>query len=112
MSTAGRLISGSVASWAQIGVTMAAQLILVQIYLSHWDVKTYGIWLAIQGIMSALSMLDLGYQNYIAFEFLRLGQRNILDLSKALSSAIVLGVLIGLTQILLALSYDDTWFDG
>ncbi len=101
MSTAVRLISGSVASWAQIGVTMAAQIILVPIYLSHWDVKTYGIWLAIQGIMSALSMLDLGYQNYMGFEFLRLGQRNILDLCKSLWSAIVFGVLIGLLQILL-----------
>ena len=108
MSTAGRLISGSVASWAQIGVTMAAQLILVPIYLGHWDVKTYGIWLAIQGIMSALSMLDLGYQNYIAFEFLRLGQRNILDLSKALSSALVFGVMIGLTQILLVCVFTVT----
>ena len=101
MSTAVRLISGSVASWAQIGVTMATQIILVPVYLSHWDVKTYGIWLAIQGIMSVLSMLDLGYQSYMGFEFLRLGQRNILDLSKLLWSAIVFGVLIGLLQILL-----------
>jgi len=101
MSTAGRLISGSVASWAQIGVTMAAQIILVPIYLSHWDVKTYGIWLAIQGIMSALSMLDMGYQNYMQFEFLRLGQRNLPELCKSLWSAILFGVSIALVQILL-----------
>ena len=64
MSAAARLISGSVASWAQIAVTMAAQIVLVPIYLSYWSVETYGIWLAIQGIMSALSMLDLGTSEF------------------------------------------------
>jgi len=108
MSTAGRLISGSVASWAQIGVTMAAQIILVPVYLSHWDVKTYGIWLAIQGIMSALSMLDLGYQTYMGFEFLRLGPKNIPDLCKSLWSAIVFGVLIALAQIFLVCVFTFT----
>lgn len=101
MSTAVRLISGSAASWAQIGVTMAAQIVLVPIYLTHWSVKTYGIWLAIQGIMSALSMLDLGHQNYMGFEFLRLGRREMLMLCKSLWSALVIGVVISLSQILL-----------
>ncbi|WP_276373437.1 polysaccharide biosynthesis C-terminal domain-containing protein [Chryseolinea sp. H1M3-3] len=101
MSTAARLISGSAASWAQIAATVAAQIVLVPVYLNYWSVKTYGIWLAIQGIMSALSMLDLGHQNYMGFEFLRLGSKNILDLSKALWSAIVVSVLISVGQILL-----------
>jgi O-antigen/teichoic acid export membrane protein len=101
MSTAARLISGSVASWAQIGVTMAAQIVLVPIYLSHWNVKTYGIWLAIQGIMNVLSMLDLGYQNFMAYEFLRIGRKDILVLSKYLWSGIIVGTLLALTQILL-----------
>ena len=73
MSTAARLISGSAASWAQIAVNMASQIVLVPIYLSYWDAETYGVWLAVQGIMSVLSMLDLGHQNFLAYEFLRLG---------------------------------------
>ncbi len=101
MSAAARLISGSAASWAQIAVTVAAQIVLVPIYLNYWSVKMYGIWLAIQGIMSALSMLDLGHQNYMGFEFLRIGSKNILDLSKALWSAIVVSILISLFQVLL-----------
>jgi len=36
-----------------------------------------------------LSMLDMGYQTYMGFEFLRLGQKNIPDLCKSLLSAIV-----------------------
>ncbi len=101
MSTAVRLISGSAATWAQIAVTMASQVILVPIYLSHWDVKTYGTWLAVQGIMSTLSMIDLGHQYFIGYEFLRLGSKNLLDLSKYLWSAIVVGLILGTLQVLL-----------
>jgi O-antigen/teichoic acid export membrane protein len=101
MSTAARLISGSVASWAQIGVTMASQVVLVPIFLNYWEVKTYGIWLALQGIMSALSMLDLGHQNYMGFEFLRLGRNNIPVLRKSFWSALVVALIISLSQILL-----------
>jgi O-antigen/teichoic acid export membrane protein len=101
MSTAARLVSGSMASWAQIAVTIIAQVVLVPIYLSHWSVKTYGIWLAIQGITSALSMLDMGYQSYIGYEFLRLGKKNLPLLSKSLWSAMLVGTMIGLLQILL-----------
>lgn len=101
MSTAARLISGSVASWAVIAVTMAAQVVLVPIYLNYWSVKTYGIWLALQGIMSALSMLDLGHQNYVGYELLRLGRNNILKLRKVFWSAIIIGVMISLGQIVL-----------
>lgn len=108
MSTAARLISGSVASWAQIGVGMASQIVLVPIYLSHWNVKTYGIWLAIQGIMSALSMLDLGYQNYMGYEFLKLGRRNMPELCKSFWSALIFGVLISLCQILLTVIFVST----
>ena len=101
MSTAARLISGSVASWAQIGVTMLSQLVLVPIYLSYWSVKTYGIWLALQGIMSALSMLDQGHQNYMGYEFLRFGRTDMLTLCKSFWSAMVIGILISFAQIAL-----------
>jgi O-antigen/teichoic acid export membrane protein len=101
MSAAARLISGSVASWAQIAVTIVAQIVLVPIYLNYWSVETYGIWLAIQGIMSVLSMLDLGHQNFIGYEFLRIGRNDLLALSKNLWSAVIIGISISLVQILL-----------
>lgn len=101
MSTASRLISGSVAQWAQIGVTVIAQVLLVPIYLTHWSVEKYGIWLAVQGIMAALSMLDMGYQSYMSFEFLRLVHKDIPLLSKSLWSAVVIGIMVSLTQILI-----------
>lgn len=101
MSTASRIISGSVASWAQIAVTMAAQVVLVPVYLSYWDVQTYGVWLAAQGIMSALSMLDMGYQTYMAYEFLRIGPRDLPLMAKSLWSALIFGISIALIQLLI-----------
>jgi O-antigen/teichoic acid export membrane protein len=99
MSTASRLISGSAASWVQIAVNMAAQIVLVPIYLSYWDAETYGVWLAVQGIMSTLSMLDYGHQNFLAYEFLRLGENRPL-LGKYLWSGISMGLIISLVQVL------------
>lgn len=104
MSTASRLISGSVAQWAQIGVTIIAQVVLVPIYLSHWSVEEYGVWLAVQGIMSVLSMLDMGYQTYMAFEFLRLVRSDTPLLCKSLWSALIVGVIVSLVQILIIVS--------
>ncbi|HYI76896.1 MAG TPA: hypothetical protein VEW65_04700 [Chryseolinea sp.] len=105
MSAAARLISGSVASWAQIIANIAAQIVLVPIYLNYWSVETYGVWLAIQGIMSALSMLDLGHQNFMGYEFLRIGKQNIPALSKYLWSAVTVSVCISVVQVLLAVIF-------
>ncbi|MGC3943259.1 MAG: hypothetical protein QM762_01760 [Chryseolinea sp.] len=99
MSTAKRLISGSLASWVTIGVNMAAQIVLVPIYLNYWDAKTYGIWLAVQAIMSTLSMLDYGHQNFLAYEFLRLALNDRPALRKYLWSGIAMGIIISFIQI-------------
>ena len=101
MSTAARLISGSAASWVQIAVNMASQVVLVPIYLSYWDAETYGVWLAVQGIMSTLSMLDYGHQNFLAYEFLRLGISDRPALGKYLWSGIAIGLIISLIQVIL-----------
>lgn len=101
MSTAARLISGSVASWVTIGINMAVQIVLVPIYLSYWDAKTYGIWLAVQALMSTLSMLDYGHQNFLAYEFLRLGLNDRRMLRKFLWSGIAMGVIISFVQVVL-----------
>ena len=106
MSTAARLISGSAASWAQIVVNMGSQIVLVPIYLSYWDTETYGVWLALQGIMSMLSMLDYGHQHFLAYEFLRLrGGEHRVALAKYLWSGIVIGLIISLLQIILIIIF-------
>ncbi|RYE13496.1 MAG: hypothetical protein EOP45_21095, partial [Sphingobacteriaceae bacterium] len=101
MSTAARLISGSAASWARIGVTIVSQIVLVPLYLSHWDVDTYGIWLAIQALAGLLFTIDLGHQEYLGFEFMRLGKNHSLQISQNLYSGIIIGVILSIFQLLL-----------
>jgi len=83
---------------------MASQIVLVPIYLSYWNAETYGVWLAVQGIMSTLSMLDLGHQNFLAYEFLRLGNDRPM-LAKFLWSGIASGLTVSFLQIILILIF-------
>ena len=108
MSTVSRIFSGSIASWAQIGVTMAAQIALVPIYLSHWNLLTYGIWLAVQSLVSLISTIDFGHQEFLAYEFLRVGNNNRSELGKYLWSGILVGVLISLIQIIITVIIINT----
>ena len=101
MSTASRIFSGSLASWAQIGVTMIAQIALVPIYLSHWNLSTYGIWLAVQSLVSLISTIDFGHQEFLAYEFLKVGNTNRNELGKYLWSGILIGILISIIQIII-----------
>ncbi|TGD82223.1 hypothetical protein [Hymenobacter wooponensis] len=101
MSTASRLISGSAASWVQIGVTVISQMALVPLYLSHWSVVTFGVWIAIQTLGSVISILDLGHQEFLAYEFLRIGTTRRPALSRHLWSGISIGILLSLVQLLI-----------
>jgi len=108
MSVAARLISGSAASWAQIAVAIATQIVLVPVYLVYWDVRTYGIWLAIQALVSLISMLDFGHQTFLGYEFLRIGTGGRSELSKYLWSGMVIGIVIGVAQIVLLAAFHLT----
>lgn len=100
MSTTSRLISGSAAAWAQIFVTIVSHIALVPLYLSYWNSTTYGVWLAIQALISVLTTLDLGYHDFLANEFLRCGENKKLALSKYLSSGICVSIVINCFQLL------------
>lgn len=100
MSVTARLISGTAASWAQIGITLITQVVLVPLYLTYWSVEKFGVWLAIQSIAAILTTLDYGYQEYLGFELLKIGEQNAFSISKYLSSGIVVGGILGALQVL------------
>jgi O-antigen/teichoic acid export membrane protein len=108
MSTASRLISGSAASWVRIGITMVSQLALVPIYLIFWNVDVYGVWLAIQALVAIMTMIDMGHQTYLAYEFLRFDKSNSQKLSKYLWSGVAIGMGIGIVQIVFILVIINT----
>ena len=75
MSALHRFLSASAASWAKILLTVATQVLLVPLFLSHWSVEEYGCWLIIQTIMSIGSLMSNGFQTYTGYEFLKIGDR-------------------------------------
>lgn len=105
MSTAKRVISGSVASWMRIGITMISQLILVPVYLTYWDVTTYGIWIAVQALVNIISILDQGHQTFLEFEFLKDGKGNRKAIAFNLWSSIWIGLAIGFIEVLLVIGF-------
>lgn len=55
-----RVIAGVGANTYDQLANIVMQLVSLPIYLSHWDVRTYGTWLVISAIPSYLSMADVG----------------------------------------------------
>lgn len=105
MSTASRLISGSAASWMRIGVTMLSQIALVPLYLNYWSVETYGVWLAIQALVAIMTMMDLGHQTFLGYEFLKFGKDKTSELSQYLWSGASVGLVIGSLQIMVIVGF-------
>ncbi|HKG05825.1 MAG TPA: hypothetical protein VKB19_05170 [Pedobacter sp.] len=103
MSVSARLISGTVASWVQIGITLITQVLLVPLYLTYWNVDTYGLWLAVIAFTGILNSLDLGYQEYLGYEFLRIGKGDTRQINRHLSAGVLMGFTLGLFQILIVL---------
>ena len=101
MSTATRLVSGSAASWATICVTLVSQIALVPLYLSHWSIETYGVWIAISSMVTLLTILDFGHQTFLEFEFLRFGVANRQLLSKTLWSGVLFGIGVSTFQLII-----------
>ncbi len=73
MTALQRFLSASAASWARILLTVATQILLVPLFLSHWTVEEYGCWLIVQTIMGIGSLLSTGLQTYAGYEFLKIG---------------------------------------
>lgn len=101
MTAIKRLVSGSVAAWVQIGVAMSTQIALVPLYLSYWDKETYGVWLMIQAVIGLTTLFDMGHQNFLGNEFLKVGGRDRALTSKIFYSSLPIAFLIGLIELVI-----------
>ncbi len=99
MSTLSRWISGTAASWAKIFITIFTQVALVPLYLAYWDVETFGIWVAIQALVTFVTIFDYSHQTLLEFEFLRFGDQNKPLIRKFLWSGVAVGLVISLLQL-------------
>ncbi|TCD47187.1 hypothetical protein [Chlorobium sp. N1] len=100
-SSLSRIISGGMATWARVGVTVITQVALVPLYLSKWDIKIFGAWLLLQAVWSTVSVVDLAHHDYVGYECLRLGPERRADIGRIILSAVPVAVLIALWDLLL-----------
>jgi O-antigen/teichoic acid export membrane protein len=101
VSAFNRVASGSIASWSRIGITLAAQLALVPIYLSYWSAETYGVWLALQAFYTFGTILGMSHLTFLENEFIRIGSSNLQSLAGVLWSSIPLALVIAVVQLAL-----------
>jgi O-antigen/teichoic acid export membrane protein len=99
MSSVQRILSASAATWVRILLAGASQVLLVPIFLSHWSVEQYGCWLIIQALFSFSSIVSMSHQNYVGFEFLKIGSDQPNQLSRMFYSALPLVVLVAVAEL-------------
>ncbi|GAB4057325.1 hypothetical protein [Uliginosibacterium sediminicola] len=87
MSVVKRLLSGSIAGWASIAILTVNQLALVPIFLKYWTVEEFAVWLAAQAVLSFGTVLSVGYNTYLEFEFIKYGEKNRIRIAEILYSA-------------------------
>jgi O-antigen/teichoic acid export membrane protein len=116
MTVLKRVLSGSAAAWVKILITMVTQIALVPIFLTYWTVEQYGCWLLIQAISGFSTIFSLGHQDYIGFEFLKIGDKNPQRLSEVFYSSIPYAIVISLLEltvilIIIAIGLGNELFD-
>ncbi|MCJ9672119.1 MULTISPECIES: lipopolysaccharide biosynthesis protein [unclassified Neorhizobium] len=96
MSVSVRLISGSIANGALLAANILIQTISVPIMLGWWSAQQFGLWVLLQTLYSLSVVFDLGHQNYLGYEFQRLGTRDAVrrDFASSIPAAILLGTIL------------------
>jgi O-antigen/teichoic acid export membrane protein len=100
MSTLHRFLSASAAGWVKILLSAGAQLMLVPIFLGHWSVEEYGCWLVIQTVLSLSAIVSAGHQNFVGFEFLKVGDKRPDEFRVLFFSAVPWVLSIAATELL------------
>lgn len=103
-SASKRILSGSMAAWAQIGVNLTAQLIITPIYLSRWSTEQFGIWLTFLSVTSFVQIIDTGHQSYVGNRYLMCGKDDPREIERIMSSAVLVGIMFSLFQTFLIIA--------
>jgi O-antigen/teichoic acid export membrane protein len=100
MSSLHRFLSASAASWSRILLTVLTQVLLVPVFLSHWSVEEYGCWLIIQTLVAISALLSGSHQNFVGFEFLKIGDKRRAEMRLLFYSALPYVLLIAAVELL------------
>lgn len=94
MSTLARLAKGTGLTLGRLGVMILGQLATVPIYLSHWDVQIFGIWLIFQSMLGYLIVVSAAFQQYSYAEMLQRGAADHNGFRAVYQASVAVGYLI------------------
>lgn len=95
MSAKRRIMSNGVAIALAVGVSLISQVGLVPVFLSHWNVATYGAWLAIQGGVMVAVVTEQSFLDYVGFECMSRPMADQDFRSRALSCGLAVSLITG-----------------
>ena len=90
MSSLNRIISGTSSGISRNFFALIVTILSLPIYLSFWTLDQYGAWILILVIISILNIPISSYQEYLGNEFLKLGKRNKIEISKILYGSTII----------------------
>lgn len=100
MGVVKRVLSGSLASWTRIGLTVLVQIGLVPLYLSHWSLEQYGCWLVVLAATAFVNILSLAHHNVVGNRLLQVPRGDRAGLGRLLSAALPYSLGLGLLELL------------
>ena len=113
MSSINRISLGALYGLGRNFTSIFINIIALPIYLSFWNIETYGTWIIVLAINSFLKLPLFSYQEYLGNEFLKIGRNNKIEISRILYGSIFIGIIyffIILILIYLLLNFTDFIF--
>lgn len=96
-----RLLSGSTAAVARVGVVFLMQVGLVPLYLKHWSATQFGYWMFLQSAIVIITVPDAGLQAFVEVAYIRQSGRSSRRLGMFLSMGASTGLMLSLCQMLI-----------
>jgi O-antigen/teichoic acid export membrane protein len=95
-----RTMESVVANIFLFGINILQNIVVVPILLRSWGVEKYGVWIALFALFTILQTLDIGHQNYVGNEFIKLYYKDKRKAQAVLGSSLLIAATIGLTLLL------------
>lgn len=84
---------------------LVAQVATVPIYLEHWPVDVYGLWLLLHSAAVMLPILDGAHHQYLDGEFLKTGDENLSRMNEIFWGGFAVSIVVGGLQFLATLGF-------
>lgn len=98
-----RLLKTTSVSWLSTIIAIVMQLISVPICLSYWGKSGYGAWLALSAAYTIMRTIDGGFTAFVGNKLNILYHKDINEMRRVLSSAILGVLILGVIQIIVLL---------